>query len=1412
MRKSFILSFLLALLTTFALPAKTLEVPLNSATVGDRIGKKGYDPLRTFSYNDVSFGISNLIPSANNVQGRANSTGTDNFYLYNTTALPNITKVEITVTAGSKFTAPNAAATKVYTAESTLSSAPSSDGVSGTLSNNVITYDLSDAPGSYFHFAVPTNIGGSRYYTTLTITYDEGGSVETAPDAPTFSVASGEVDAGTEVTVTSKGATSLEISAKVGDAADFTTSTVSGNTYTFTVNENTEIKAVGINDAGRSEEASAAYTVKVVVPTAPATPTFSVAAGEVSKGTEVTVTSADATSLEISTKVGDAADFTTSTVTGNTYTFTVNEATEIKAVGINDAGRSDEATATYTIKEVVPGSEETYTVTFSNYSKDDLAYGKGKTIIWEADADPSITFETSATSASTQYPQLSGTDLGVYLKSNKGKAHNNVVTVTAPAGYKFSKVAAIYTKNAVLIDDVEYASEAYKEFDTPVASFTLKSAEGSENRCAVSAMNLVLVADGPVVPVAPTAVTVTPSKTDAKVGETVSITLSADGTPAPKIYYTTDGTTPTETSQEYKGTFDITCDEIAGDATEAVIRVTALAVNATGSVTSAVDVKYTRNEASVTVKDPSGNVVTGDMTMVLEDGAKTFTAETNSDVKVTWMSSDYGTLDISEDGVFTPRRLGKVIVVARVEQNGKYTVAEKVFNLTVTSPNTYATVIFRNQTPFTYGSGTINWISEPVDGKTYTFATKASGYVTAPTNTDEDEGTATNLTIAKEDNAAISIDAPEGYAFVRVTYITPTMGSAVAAIDGEDLALDTYRDYPAGASTITLAAASTITTSAKLGSMTFALTKAVKPTALTIKPNKTEAVAGQTVSVKIEADAEAFPAPTIYYTRDGSTPVVGGDNTQVYDPEKGFTLQRSVPQTVVINAIAVNCAGTVAAEPVEIVFKDKDHVAPVAISFSEAEGARPAGTTLNVRLTADDNAYPVPTIYYTLDGYMAQGEHGIEYNAEQGIDIAKPANGNVVTINAYAVNDAGGVIDAATYTFPNEGETSLAQGWVRINDAADLQDGLEVVVAYATTETSGNTTDMKLMTSTKTTNGGLASADVTLDNTYNVLVGTFDDAERVFLEGNATDGWYMRLTDGTYITPKYNKSKKEYENGLDFAATKDAALPATIDLTQGNAYVTFNGTDREFVYNDQGRRFAAYNIIADTQRRPIDFFCMGEYYKAPDYEDLYLVMKSNEVDGKEVAIPFNYEGEGYYRLSVTDLQGTFYIRDGKANHGGTYFGASVDECIDPETATGYVGHSIDATATAIAGEPTPGVKNADGKDLYAYVGKNGSTEFTLVYDPADTEHYVFSTHPNSNIHHVARIDSANLTVIYTPGSRTNAKLQVELLGTTGVEDIDAEGTDAEVRYYNLQGVRVDNPAAGIYIRVAGNTATKVYVK
>lgn len=97
----------------------------------------------------------------------------------------------------------------------------------------------------------------SGYCTTLTLA------------APTFSLAAGEVEKGTEVTITAEEGATLKYT--IGE----TTTTAGSNTVTVTINEDVTIKAVAVKDGVESEEVSAAYTVKaeepVVEPGTPAT-------------------------------------------------------------------------------------------------------------------------------------------------------------------------------------------------------------------------------------------------------------------------------------------------------------------------------------------------------------------------------------------------------------------------------------------------------------------------------------------------------------------------------------------------------------------------------------------------------------------------------------------------------------------------------------------------------------------------------------------------------------------------------------------------------------------------------------------------------------------------------------------------------------------------------------------------------------------------------------------------------------------------------------------------------------------------------------------------------------------------------------------------------------------------------------
>lgn len=1160
------------------------------------------------------------------------------------------------------------------------------------------------------------------------------------------------------------------------------------------------------------------YGESVAPETKPEKPTFSVTPGEVAKGTSVTISSKDATSLTLKSKTADAAEWTIQNIpNANTHDVIINENITYNVVGHNSIGDSEAATASYTVKAgtPVPGGNITATVIFKNQTN--FTYESGKNVVWVAEGYPSITFSTSATSKQN-YPKKDGDNLRMYTSSS------NKITVNAPEGYKIKSVSGVYTNTSNTGFKINNETTVVKsgvpyEFAEDVSSFVLVSykksgADKSANSTYFSSFTFVLVPDAPVVPEAPSAVTVTPAKAEAKVGENVSVTIAANGTPAPDIYYTIDGTVPTTESAKYAKAFDVTCDALADNEESKVVTINGLAQNSEGQASGSATVAFTRNDASITVKDAKGNTIGADgASLVLEDGAAEFKATSTGDGTIYWSSANNKIAKV-ENGIITPLAVGTTTITASSDKTGKYNACETSFTLTITSPYTYATVTFRKQEPITYTSNTkADWVSEPVDGTTYTFESSVgklqnTGYPS--NNVNPSSGKATNLTITKISGVPISVQAPEGYVIVRVSYATTkTYDTPAIAINGEDLAAKSYCEFPKGATTIDLTPGTGLN-NPTISSMTFALTKVVAPTSLTINPNKTEAVIGQTVSVKIVADGAAFPAPTIYYTRDSSTPIPGANKTETYDPAKGFTLARTVPQTVTINAIAVNSGGQVAAEPVSIVFNDKDHVAPTSISFSQTEGTYPENATFNVKLAADAAAYPTPTLYYTIGGYTAQGNNHIAYDDAQGIDIAKPADGNVVTINAYAVNDAGAVINAATYVFSSE--TSTATGWIRIQDASQLSDGLNVIVAYAP---NGNaSTTLSLMTTQEFSNGGLKSTDVTCNNTNGVITGDISNAQHVILEGNATDGWYLKLynNDKGYIMPKYNKSKKDYENGLAYTTDKSKAIPATIDLTGGNAYVSFNSTNYEFVYNQQAHIFAGYYKIAGTQRRAIDFFSEGEYTAGKPYEDLYLVMKTNEIGGAEVAMPFTYEGDGRYTLPVYNLQGTFYIRDGKANHRGTYFGAKADECIDPETSTGYVGHSINAAISAIKGEPSTGVKDGNGKDVYAYVGKNsGRDSYTLIYDPAQESHYVFSTHPNTNIGHVARIDYAMLTVEYTPGSHTDGVLRISGMSTTGVDDISAD-VNGQARYFNLQGMPVANPTAGIYIRVIGDTATKVCIK
>jgi len=172
--------------------------------------------------------------------------------------------------------------------------------------------------------------------------YGEGGGTvepDPAPDTvepPVFSPASGEVERGTEVTISSATAGARIYYTINGGSQQEGQSPVS-----FLVGENTTVRAFSTFGQAESEVVTAIYTVPDVVEP----PVFSPASGEVERGTEVTISSATAGARIYYTINGGSQQEGQSPVS-----FFVEENTTVRAFSTFGQAESEVVTATYTVR------------------------------------------------------------------------------------------------------------------------------------------------------------------------------------------------------------------------------------------------------------------------------------------------------------------------------------------------------------------------------------------------------------------------------------------------------------------------------------------------------------------------------------------------------------------------------------------------------------------------------------------------------------------------------------------------------------------------------------------------------------------------------------------------------------------------------------------------------------------------------------------------------------------------------------------------------------------------------------------------------------------------------------------------------------------------------------------------------
>ena len=140
----------------------------------------------------------------------------------------------------------------------------------------------------------------------------------------------------------------------------------------------------------------------------------------------------------------------------------------------------------------------------------------------------------------------------------------------------------------------------------------------------------------------------------------------------------------------------------------------------------------------------------------------------------------------------------------------------------------------------------------------------------------------------------------------------------------------------------------------------------------------------------------------------------------------------------------------------------------------------------------------------------------------------------------------------------------------------------------------------------------------------------------------------------------------------------------------------------------------------------------------------------------------------------------------------------------------FAGEDVDMHGWQNMDEDASTIYNDVARQYATNRGIAGSIPATVVagekYDFEYKMNMVSAIKDTDNIHGVVYIINKATGVV------ENVTSVKKVGGTSAIEDIDAAANNAPVEYYNLQGVRVANPANGLYIRRQGSTATKVLIR
>ena len=389
-------------------------------------------------------------------------------------------------------------------------------------------------------------------FTSIVINYTPA-AVSTELGDPVFSIADGtSVYDGTKVTVTAANSSFINYTLDGNDPDDSSTSydDDDGIVITGAVGANITAKAIAFDeDVNASEITSATYTIKALE-----VPTFSMAAGNVPSGSVITITAPEGATLTYTTDGTDPIESATAEMTeGNTANVTISANTTIKAASLYN-------TTKLINSDVVEVAYTPITLTMDQLSSSDFTASN------QTYTDFSDVKKTSDAvyAGNTNLPSAGNFD----VRSN----NSNSGIVSTTSGGKIKSVSAVISTSGRTIDvyasNVAYeaASDLYGDNKgTLVGSLTSASStlviDGDYKYVGVRSNNGTITMSSITFGWDTTVDLTKPAAPVFSVAggtyvDTQTLTLTCEE--GAVIYYTTDGTDPTNASTLYSAAINIT--------------------------------------------------------------------------------------------------------------------------------------------------------------------------------------------------------------------------------------------------------------------------------------------------------------------------------------------------------------------------------------------------------------------------------------------------------------------------------------------------------------------------------------------------------------------------------------------------------------------------------------------------------------------------------------------------------------------------------------------------------------------------------------------------------------------------------------------------------------------------------------